>query len=77
MYFVLMGEWSPVNKLFTLGGRLFQPAKRKYVLKRAESHRCGAKRLGIFACNISTLLRFLKGIHFRRLPTESERSDQF
>ena len=83
MYFVPMGEWNPMrewnprNMLFTLGGRLFNPPKQKQVLKRAESHRCEVNSLGIFACNFSIFLRFLKGIHFRKLPTESERSDRF
>ena len=27
----------PLNKLFTLGGRLFNPSKREHVLKHAES----------------------------------------
>ena len=53
MYFVLMGEWNPLNKLFALGGRLFNPPKRK----RAESHRCEASTLGTFACNFSTFFK--------------------
>ena len=75
----ILSSWEngiPLNKLFTLG-RLFNPPKRKLVLKCAESHRCEANILGIFACNFSTFLRFLKGIHFRKFAfTESERSDQ-
>ena len=65
----------PLNKLFTLGGRLFNPSKGKHVLKRAESHRCEVNTSGIFACNFSVF--FLKGIHFRKPLTESERSDRF
>ena len=57
-----------LNMLFT---------KRKHVLKRAESHCCEVNTLGIFAYDFSMFLRFLKGIHFRKLPTESERSDRF
>ena len=72
---------SPLNKLFTLGGRLFNPPKRKHSLKRAaESHRCEVNQvntLGSFACNFSTFFKVLKGIHFRKLPTEFERSDRF
>ena len=57
MNFVLMGEWNPLNKLFTLGGRLFNPPKRKHVLKRAESHRFEVNTLGTFACNFSTFFK--------------------
>ena len=46
------------------------------MLKRAESHRCEVNTLGTLACNFSTFLRFLKGTHFRNLPTKSERSDR-
>ena len=56
------------------GGRLLSPSKRKHVLKHAECHRCEEKILGIFSCNFSTSF---KGTHFRKLPTESERSDRF
>ena len=58
-----------------LGGRLFNSSKRKHVLKRAESHRCEVNTLllVILAC----CLRFLKGVHFRKSLTESERSDRF
>ena len=38
-----------MNKLLTLGGRLFSPSKGKHVLKRAEGHRCEVNTLGIFA----------------------------
>ena len=77
---MLLSSWGngiPLNKLFTLGGRLFNPTKQKHVLKRAESHRCEVNILGILACNFITFLRFLKGIHFRKLPAESERNDRF
>ena len=57
MYFVLMEEWDPLNKLFTLGGRLFNPPKGKDLLKRAEIHCCGVNTLGLFACNLSTFLK--------------------
>ena len=60
MYFVLVGEWNPgipLNKLFTLGGRLFNHPKRKHVLKRAESRRCEVNTLGTFACNFSTFFK--------------------
>ena len=64
--FVHMGEWIPLNKLFTPAGRLFNPSKGKHVLKRAKSHRFEVNTLGILACNFSMFLRFLKGIHFIR-----------
>ena len=67
----------PLNELFTLGGRLFKPPKRKHVLKRAENHRCEVNTLGTFACNFGIFLKFLKGAHFRISLTESERSDRF
>ena len=44
---------SVLNKLFTLGGRIFDPLERKHMLKRAESHGCEVNTLGIFACNFS------------------------
>ena len=47
------------------------------MLKRAESHRCEVNTLGTFACDFTTFLRFLKRIHFGKLPTESERRDRF
>ena len=74
MYFVLMGGWNPLEWLFTLGGRFFNPTKGKQVLKRAESHHYDVKRLGILACNFSMFLKFLKGVHFRESLTESEQS---
>ena len=55
MYFVLMGECNPRNKLCTLEERLFTPPKGKLVEKRAESHRCEVNTFGILACNISTV----------------------
>ena len=66
----------PLNKLFTLGGRLFNPPKRKHVLKHAESYCCEVNTVVAFACNFDTFLRFLKGTHFGKLPTESEQSDR-
>ena len=53
----ILSSWEtgiPLNKLSTLGGRLFNPPKRKHMLKRAESHHCEVDTLGIFACNFST-----------------------
>ena len=47
----------PLNKLFTLGGRIYYPPKRKHVLKRAECHRCEVNTLGTLACNFSTFLK--------------------
>ena len=67
----------PLNKLFIQGGRLFIPSKGKHVLKLAERHRRKVNTLGILACIFSTSLRFLKGIHFRKSLTESERSGRF
>ena len=76
----ILSSWEngiSLNKLFTLGGRFFNLPKRKHVLKRAESHRRDVNTVGIFAYNFSTFLRFLEGILFRKLLTESERSDRF
>ena len=47
----------PLNKSFTLGGRLFKPPKPKHVLMRAESHRCEVNTLGNFSCNFSTFFK--------------------
>ena len=52
---------------FTVGGRLFNPPKRKQVLKHAESHCCEVNTLGTFACNFSTFLRLLKGTHLKKI----------
>ena len=60
---------SPLNKLFT-------PSNGKHVLKRAESHFCEVN-IWILACNLSSFLRFLKGICFRKSLIESERRDRF
>ena len=52
-----LSSWKngiPLNKIFTLGGRLFNLPKCKHVLKRTESHCCEVNTLGIFACNFST-----------------------
>ena len=76
----VLSSWEngiPLNKLFTLGGRLFNPPNRKHVLNRDESHRCEVKTLGILLVILARVLRFLKGIHFRKLPTESEWSGRF
>ena len=56
----ILSSWEngiPLNKLFTLGGRLFNPPKRKHVLKRAEGHRCEVNTLGTFACNFSVFFK--------------------
>ena len=45
----ILSSWEngiPLNTSFTLRGRLFDPPKRKPVLKRAESHRCEVNTLG-------------------------------
>ena len=47
------------------------------MLKRAESHYCEVNTLGFLACNFSMFLRFLKGVHFRKSLTQSERRDRF
>ena len=55
-----MSSWEngiSLNKLFTLGGRLFNRPKREHVLKRAESHRCEVNTLGIFVCNFTTFFK--------------------
>ena len=68
----------PLNKLFTPGGRLCNPRKRKHLLKHVESHCCEVNTLGIFACNFSMFFKgFSKGFIFRKLPMESERSDRY
>ena len=77
MSFAFWENGIPLNKLFTLGRGLFSPSKGKHMLKRAESHRCEVNTLGIFACNSSMFLRFLKGVHFRESLTESEQSVRF
>ena len=46
-----------MNKLFTIGGRLFSPPNGKQVPRRAESHRCEVNTSGIPACNFSTLFK--------------------
>ena len=66
-----------MKKLFRQGGRLFNTSKGKHVLKRTESRRYAVNTIGILARNFNMFLRFLKGIHFRKSLTESERSDQF
>ena len=76
----ILSSWEngiSLKKLFTLVGRLFSfsTPKRKHVLKSAESHRCEVKTLGVLACILNTFYRFLKGVHFRKSLTESERSD--
>ena len=56
----ILSSWEngiPLNNLFTLGGRLFNPLKRKHVLKRAGSHRCEVNTFGTSACNISTFFK--------------------
>ena len=56
----IFSKWEngiPLNKLFTLGGRLSNPPKRKNVLKRPASHLCEVNTLGIFACNFSTFFK--------------------
>ena len=66
----IMSSWEngiPLNKIFTLGGRLFNPPKGKHVLKRSESHLCEVNTSEILACNF----------HFRKSLTESERSGRF
>ena len=47
------------------------------MLKRAESHRCEVNALGTSLVILACFVRFLKGAHFRKSLTESERSDQF
>ena len=47
----------PLNKLFILGEKLFNPPKRNHVLKRSESHRCEVNTLWIFACDFSTFFK--------------------
>ena len=56
----ILSSWEngiTLNKLFTLGGRLFNRPNQKHVLKRAESYRCEVNTLGIFACNFSTFFK--------------------
>ena len=52
----IFSSWEngiPLNKLFTLGKRLFNQPNGKHVLKDAESHRCQVNTLGIVACNLA------------------------
>ena len=56
----ILSSWEngiPLNKLFTLGGRLFNRPKRKHMLQRAESHHCVVNTFETFACNFSAFLR--------------------
>ena len=56
----ILSSWEngiPLNKLFTKGGRLFNPQKQKHVLNRAECHCCEVNTLGNFACNFSTFFK--------------------
>ena len=56
----ILSSWEngiPLNKLFTLGARLFNLPKPKHVLKRVESHRCEVITLRTFACNFSTFFK--------------------
>ena len=79
MFCFILSSWEngiTLNKLFVLGED-FNPSKGKHVPKHAESHRCEVNTLGILACNFCNFLRFVKGIHFRKSLTESERSDRF
>ena len=61
----ILSSWEngiPLNKLFTLRGRLFNPQKGKHVLKHADSDRCEANTLRILDDNFSTFfLGFSKG----------------
>ena len=50
-----------MNKLFTLGGRLFNPSKGKHVLERAESHRCEVHTFGILLLILALFKGFSKG----------------
>ena len=64
-----------MNKLFTLGRRVFDPPKGQYVLSRAESRRCKVNTLGILVCNFSIFFKVSQTIQFRKSITEYERSD--
>ena len=75
MYFVLMGEWNPLNKLFTVVGRLLNPSKGKHVLKRDESHLCEV--WGFLLVFVACYLRFLTGFISRKLVTKCEQRDRF
>ena len=76
----ILSSWEngiPLNKLFTLGGRRFNPPKREHLLKRAESRRCEVNTLEILLVILARFCRILKGTYFGILPAESVRSDQF
>ena len=56
----ILSSWEnriPLNKLFILGGRLFNPPRGKHVLKGADSHCCEVNTLRKLACNFSTLFK--------------------
>ena len=46
-----------VNKLFILGGRLFNPTTGKHVRKRAENHHSEVNTLWKLMCNFSTFFK--------------------
>ena len=64
-----------LNKLSTLGRRLFIPPKREHVLKCAESHRCEINTLGTLLVILARFLGFLKGVNFRKLLVDSGQRD--
>ena len=66
-----------LNKLFTIGGRLFNPPRGRHELQCAESHRCEVNTVGNLACNFRTFFRISQRDCFRKALTKSERSDRF
>ena len=62
MDFVLFGEWNPPEYVIHTRGKVFQPSKRKAVLKCAKGHLCEVNTVGILACKFSKFLRFIQGI---------------
>ena len=62
----ILSSWEngiPLNKLFTLGGRLFNPPNGEQVLKRVESHRCE----GFLLVILVRFFRFLKDFELSML----------
>ena len=52
--FCPLGRMESPEYLICTRGKIFQPDRRKHVLKSAESHRCEVNAVGKLACNINT-----------------------
>ena len=68
MFFAFLGEWNRLlNKLFTLGERLFSPPIGKLLPKRAESHRCVVNTFGKLARNLSMFFEVSQRGSFKKI----------